>query len=1539
MKRITIPLLVLVCLLLPAHSTAAPLDVPAWQSLAGPNGGSVTTLAMSPHYAIDHTVFAGLRAGGVYRTTSSGDSWQAMSPADWIVIDLAISPDYAADKTIFAAEGLGTIGFKLHRSSDEGVTWQSPAATPYAYGFQSIERLAISSDFAHDQTLFALGSTETYSSTDGGVTWSIAGGWFASHDVIDLVFSPNYASDQTLFAIVAGDAIYTSTDGGSIWNPTGLTGDFDELAISPNYASDQTLAAVSATDGQVYFSLDGGATWPPNAIVLGTGGKHTLLFSLTYATDQRVLAASSTDAGVYRSVNSGASWTQVGVYNPAMPYQGGFIGGGVQALTVAPDNGLDSNSFAGTNAGLYRSNNAGENWYQNNNGLPRLTVRSIAIAPNDPQTILAGTSYFNHVRFDSSDQIESDGTLQLSTNGGATWQIVSGELDRVQRVAFATNQVAFATTGLVGQHGYANGSVQRSIDDGHTWSTVLSNTVSSALAASPNYTNDHTLWVSSSGRPLGSGLLVSTNGGDNWALLAASIHAQVLAASPNYAVDQTLLAGTPDSGLQKSINGGLNWSQVLTSSITSLAVSPAYGASQTIYAGVHESSDAAGEIYRSIDGGASWQKLSTGIPATYLNQTATIASLVFAADGSVIAGVAYGNSGAAYRSIDGGDTWQVIADGLSDTNLFDLASNKQSSEIDPHISLSFYAGTDSGLWSFGFLQHDVTEPGTWLTHGPYAGRAQALAVSPNFQNDGFVLAGGWIEGRYGDQSGPGIFKSMNSGDSWQASATGLVAPYYYQLAIHGFGFSPNFVSDTTVFAATWGGLFKSTDGGTNWQWLSRATQGAPGSFSSVAPAPDYSTSGVVMATSGWAGLFVSRDFGVNWQPNYSVSAYRLAYSPDFATDGTAFAGGFGVYSTTDRGLTWTQVISDYVSALIVSPDYTNDRSIFAGSNALYISNDGGATWITHSLSISATYISALAASPQFSIDHTLFAGTNDGLYRSDDAGLNWSKVTAYSGPGIAALAISPNWPAQPVLLVGTTRGVYRTLDGGSTWQKTPGFQPIQPTELTLSNDDSLLITGAINDGLYASSDLGNSWSPIGLQNNDFYFSTSHAAISPDYSNDHTLFAAWNSGVSIGGNIYRTTDSGANWQRVAGSGNIGSIVMSPNYANDHTLFAAAYSLHVISSTNGGDSWSPIGTWPADVYFYAARLALPPNYPDDQTVFAGGGGFWRLPPGESMWQPATSGLLSDTYVIEFAVSPHYAVDHTLLAVAASNSYQQFAVYRSTDGGLNWQPSNIGLPNVELKDVAFSPNFAIDHTAYATSIGHLYRSSDGGLRWTDLGAPPDWPSLSYLAVDHAGRVYVSTSAGVMRYTTNARDILIDGRFEAGNGWDLPSTPASAAYTQRIAYDDMQSMRIGIDNGSNGYAYSSARQTVTLPGNLTSAQLSFRAYLVSGEPPLTSVNAAPKNFSSELPVVVDAQYLAVINPATGAISQTLFSTRSNAQAWQSYSFDLSAYAGQTIRLHFGVSNDGLGGETAMYIDNASLLITTAPLHKVYLPIVLSGF
>jgi hypothetical protein len=165
-------------------------------------------------------------------------------------------------------------------------------------------------------------------------------------------------------------------------------------------------------------------------------------------------------------------------------------------------------------------------------------------------------------------------------------------------------------------------------------------------------------------------------------------------------------------------------------------------------------------------------------------------------------------------------------------------------------------------------------------------------------------------------------------------------------------------------------------------------------------------------------------------------------------------------------------------------------------------------------------------------------------------------------------------------------------------------------------------------------------------------------------------------------------------------------------------------------------------------------------------------------------------------------------------------------------------------------------------------------------------------------------------------------NGSFETTADWYIPITEFSAAYTTDQAHTGTRSMRTGIPFAAyNRYSYSDAGQAVSIPANTTSATLGLWVYPVSTEVTnqvLPSSQPTGGMFGTEA-MANDVQYVLILD-AYGNWVDTLLWQRSNAQAWTYHQFDLTKYAGYTIRVQFGTYNDGLGGVTSMYVDDVSL-------------------
>ena len=134
---------------------------------------------------------------------------------------------------------------------------------------------------------------------------------------------------------------------------------------------------------------------------------------------------------------------------------------------------------------------------------------------------------------------------------------------------------------------------------------------------------------------------------------------------------------------------------------------------------------------------------------------------------------------------------------------------------------------------------------------------------------------------------------------------------------------------------------------------------------------------------------------------------------------------------------------------------------------------------------------------------------------------------------------------------------------------------------------------------------------------------------------------------------------------------------------------------------------------------------------------------------------------------------------------------------------------------------------------------------------------------------------------------------------------------------------MRTGIVYAAhNRFSYSDAYQSATIPLSSSSAILAMYIYQQSTES--TSLPLAERPTSeqqSSQALSGDVQYVLILD-WYGNWIDTLLWQRKNTQVWNYHQFNLDGYAGSTVRVQFGTYNDGWGGVTSMYVDDASFLV-----------------
>jgi len=535
--------------------------------------------------------------------------------------------------------------------------------------------------------------------------------------------------------------------------------------------------------------------------------------------------------------------------------------------------------------------------------------------------------------------------------------------------------------------------------------------------------------------------------------------------------------------------------------------------------------------------------------------------------------------------------------------------------------------------------------------------------------------------------------------------------------------------------------------------------------------------------------------------------------------------------------------------------------------------------------------------------HTATAVARASSPLAPTATLGWELIL----PGVGMRAWrSSDYATDHTLYVTTEQDLRRTTDDGDTWTTLFVTPPLSGTE-------NLRISAM-------------AWDP-------------DAKVSP------TLFVVRNIG-HLYGEVFRSVDDGLTWQNVLSTppnALLYDIAAVRDADGNLVVFAAGFSPDVPAvwrSADGGATWT-LANAGLGGYLDLDRVYPSPNFAVDGTVYLTG----YAPPlrstdGGLTWQPVDIPWVDIAREVIF--SPNYAVDGTLwisyffVEGSGEDEIPPNGIVRSTDRGATWEKVNEGLP-VDYLDgyilgLGVSPDYPADPALYAVQRTlqfdaipwMFYRSPDGGERWWMQGLAPE-ATPKGLIVAERDLFFLPAIDGLWRLRNHSWEWLVNGNAELNEGWDLPTTPSTAEYSTLQAHSGMRSMRLGIVGTSNELSYSSARQRVTLPATATSAQLSLWLYPMSTEmqqaafsPQIAPVLNSPA-LTSAAPTAGDAQFILIMDD-NEKILQTLLWTLDNSRTWKPYTFDMRAYIGKSIWVHFGVYNDGAGGTTGMYVDDVSL-------------------
>jgi photosystem II stability/assembly factor-like uncharacterized protein len=565
-----------------------------------------------------------------------------------------------------------------------------------------------------------------------------------------------------------------------------------------------------------------------------------------------------------------------------------------------------------------------------------------------------------------------------------------------------------------------------------------------------------------------------------------------------------VLAAT-GSGIFRSADGGSTWQsipveagghQLFAVEFQTLAVDPRDPT--IVYAGAGLTGDGGADsgLFKSADAGLTFEAADLGIESTVVSSIAVDPfhpRTVYAASPQPSNLVSTPQPTGVFKSTDGGATWQVKDQGLRlpADERFGIQAGVIQVAADPEAAGTLYAvvGSSGEL----YRSRDGAESWQLLPASP---AATTLVVGRH----GVLYLGGAPPGQP-----PAVWKSLDGGRHWRRTAapisTALLAPALEPAAGRGG------VSSDVLYAATDGGMARSTDGGASWQ-VSDA------GMSLLAIDRLAVSSGTVYVVAG-ADLYRGNFFGSAWRlvlpqanatPPFTIT--DLAVNPEDPSRLFAAVDGRLVSSVT-AGRRWRDVAlpdatCNQLTSVAVAP--SDGLTVYAGGSPtsgiddspppcsggcqMFRSRDGGVTWECLPL----VNVTGLVVDP--SDPETVYAfqpvlpgvALDCDVAKSSDGGRTWQPLRPGDlgfGAGFRILAIDPATPRHLDTVLDRT--LWESLDGGQSWatkgtgfpSSPAGFPVFVPALLFDPRDSSVLYASVDPVGVVRSTNGGLTWTLLG----------------------------------------------------------------------------------------------------------------------------------------------------------------------------------------------------------------------------------------------------------------------------------------------------------------------------------------------------------------------------------------------------------------------------------------------------------------------------